>query len=201
MLIILLLIVGVSFVTFTKQQYSADTRVFADIPDSLTSTIVVPGLIKTEFMDSPDGTETLTMERQEKGDKFRYSFFTSDTSKEAQQFIYTKELTLSYGQLSIPYNTWSPDNTYFFIKESTASQNNYYVFFASGENFSDYSQYLDIQRLFEEKIQGFTISDVTGWAAPTLLIINTQEQEGEQKVSFWFDVQTQSFTRLGTYFK
>ena len=78
MLIILLLIVGVSFVTFTKQQYSADTRVFADIPDSLTSTIVVPGLIKTEFMDSPDGTETLTMERQEKGDKFRYSFFTSD---------------------------------------------------------------------------------------------------------------------------
>jgi len=200
-LILILLIVGMSSLVLNQEQYAGNTRVYAEIPDSPTPTptVIVPEPVETELMDSPDGTKTLTMERQKTGNRVKYSFFTSSDSKE-RYIIYTKTLgTLQ--RFSIPFNTWSPDNTYFFVKESTPARNNYYVFLASGEKFSNDAPYLDIQPLFEDKVNGYVITDVTGWAAPTLLIVNTQKQDGEEKMSFWFDITSQSFIRLGTYFE
>lgn len=196
--ILSLLIMGVSTLLLNQEQYTTDTRVFADIPDSPTPTIIIPGSLETTDMDSPDGTKTLTMEYQQTGDNVRYAFFISDSS-DKRLLIYTKELDTLHS-LSIPYNTWSPDNEYFFLKESSQPQHHYYVFSASGKPFSDASQFLSIQPLFEEQVDGYVITDVTGWAAPTLLLVNTQAQDEEAKVSFWFDVQSQSFIRLGTYF-
>lgn len=199
-LILITLIAGVSMLIFNHNTYTTNTRAFEDIPNTLSPTpTTISEISETEQMSSPDGTENLTMERQKMGESIKYSFFTSDTSG-AQQFIYSKEL-ISSQSISIPFNTWSPDNRYFFVKESTSGKNNYYVFYASGENFFDYSQYLSVQLLFEEKVDGYVITDVTGWAAPTLLIVNTQEKEGDGKVSFWLDVRSQSFIRLGTYFR
>jgi len=34
-----------------------------------------------------------------------------------------------------------------------------------------------------------------------LLIVNTREEAGDKKVSYWFDVTNQSFTRLSTFFE
>ena len=130
---------------------------------------------------------------------FKHSFFTSIKPEETKQLIFRKEGVLSQN-LSIPYNTWSPDNIYVFIKEATPTVNNYYVFFTSESSFSDSSQYLNIQSLFAEKVSDYIILDVTGWAAPNLLIVNAKENQSEKKVSFWFEVSSQSFLLLGTYF-
>jgi len=190
-----------SLVFLTFQNNKIDSRIFSALPDFLTPTptIIIPSPIKTTSMDSPDGTRTFTMERQQIKDNFRNSFFTSIKSEETKQLIFRKEEVLSQN-LSIPYNTWSPDNIYVFIKEATPTVNNYYVFFTSGDSFSDSSQYLNIQSLFKKKVSDYTILDVTGWAAPNLLIVNAKKNQSERKVSFWFDVPSQSFILLGTYF-
>ena len=200
-LFIILLATITSLVFLTYRNNRIDSRIFSALPDSLapTPTIIIPGPIQTELMDSPDGTRTLTMERQQIKDNFKHSFFTSIKPEETKKLIFTKEGALSQN-LSIPYNTWSPDNIYVFIKEATPTVNNYYVFFTSGSSFSDSSQYLNIQSLFAEKVSNYTILDVTGWAAPNLLIVNSKKNQSEKKVSFWFDVSNQSFLLLGTYF-
>lgn len=200
--IFILLIVGIVWVTLTQRQYSTNTRAYADVPDSPTPIppAIILGEMVTEVMDSPDGTQSLTMERRVRRDGIEYSFFISKSSEDHKEFLYAKELSITRN-MSIPYNTWSPDNKYIFLKESDSTQDEYYVFYASGENFPNYTQYLNVQKLFEEKVDGYFITDVTGWAAPTLLIVNTQEKEGDGKVSFWLDVRNQSFIRLGTYFR
>lgn len=197
----IILATGVSLIFLTHRSYKIDNRAFSALPDFLTPvpTIFISGPIQVTSMDSPDGAKTLTMEKQQIKNSVKYSFFTSVKPEKTRLTIFTKEETSSQS-LSIPYNAWSPDNVYFFLKETTSIVNNYYVFFASGNNFSDDSQHLDIQTMFAKKIPGYAILDVTGWAAPNLLIVNAKEIQGEKKVSFWFDVTSQSFTQLGTYF-
>jgi hypothetical protein len=90
---------------------------------------------------------------------------------------------------------------YFFLKEKTPHEEDYLVFRSSGELFSDDARALSVQQLFREKVKGYTIEDVTGWADPTLLVVNTKTVDGDTKVSFWFDVPNQTFIQLGTYFK
>ncbi len=200
MVILLVLIVGVSWIYVTKQKQSTDTRAFADMPDAPTtiSKAAISNNMVTEAIDSPDGIKSLLMERQEKGSDYQYSFHITD--EELQEFLYAKVLPITRN-MSIPYNAWSPDNAYIFLKESGSTQDEYYVFHASGENFPNLSQFIDVQELFKEKINGYEITEVTGWADPVLLLINTQEMNGDKKVSFWLNVTNQSFIRLETYFR
>lgn len=150
-------------------------------------------------MDSPEGSKTLTLEMQE--DKDTAIYLLSAASKpDGQKKQLFKKVEPNSQILSIPFNTWSTDNAYVFLKEKTASIDNYLVFQTSGDVFQGDLQYLSIQELFNKKVSGYTIEDVTGWAGPTSLIVNTKTIDGGGKVSFWFDVPSQSFTQLGTYF-
>ncbi|OGK54756.1 hypothetical protein A3H78_05705 [Candidatus Roizmanbacteria bacterium RIFCSPLOWO2_02_FULL_36_11] len=198
---LIILIIGVSLVFLAKQSYKVESRAFSALHDSPTPnpTIIVSNAVQETIMDSPDGKMTLKMESQQQGDYVEYSFYTSSKSVPTKQYIFSKKEIVS-DSISIPYNTWSPNNSYLFLKESTPVVNDYYVFFASGKNFTDNSQYLDIQELFAQRVTGYTILDVTGWAAPNLLIVNTKANQGERKVSFWFNVASKTFTQLGTYF-
>ena len=148
--------------------------------------------LETSTMDSPDGTKTLTMIKRQINDLASYFFYTDGKLI----FKKTESLTQSF---SIPYNTWSPDNVYVFLKEITPSVNNYYVFYASGEPFPDNVQ-VNLQDLFSQKFPDYTIMDVTGWAAPNLIILNTKTKQEGRDVSFWFDVPSLSFIQLSTYF-
>jgi hypothetical protein len=190
-----------SLVVVNQRNSTIDNRVFAALPETATPnpTMFTPGPVQEKSMDSPDGMETLTMESQEFEEYVRYTFFRSVEPEIEKQKIFTKDEEPSQN-LSIPYNTWSPDNMFVFIKESGSPQDTYYVFFANGEKFLNGSSYLDMQKLFAEQVSGFTITEVTGWAAPNLLLVNTKTDDGEDKVSFWFDVPSQSFIQLGTYF-
>ena len=113
--------------------------------------------------------------------------------------IFTKELNKSQ-DLLIPYNTWSPDNKYLFLKETTPTTNNYYVLTASGAPLKEEVKYVNIQELFSQKQPDYSITDVTGWADPNLIVGNTKSNKEGRLVSFWFEVSSQVFIQLSTYF-
>lgn len=144
---------------------------------------------KTSIMDSPDGNMSLTLTSN--------TLFITSKSDGLQKQIFKKN---SFDP-EIPYNTWSPDNVYVFLKEKTNTTSDFLVFQSSGGLFSNNLPYLSIQELFVKNIQNYFIEDVTGWAAPNLLIVNTKTNDSDQRISFWFDVPSQSFIQLGTYFK
>ena len=198
-LLFIVLATAASIVFLMKQNVIIGSHVSARIPEDPVPTIIVSQPIENEHMDSPDGEKTLSMDRQQVGDNAAYSFFTSENPDFSKKLIFTKEMP-SNETMSIPYNAWAPDNEYVFLKESTENQNNYYVVHNEGNAFVDGSTYVDIQTKFKDQISDFTIIDVTGWAAPNLLIINAQNNQEDTLVSFWFDIPSQTFIRLGTYF-
>ncbi len=159
--------------------------------------VVTPIEIETtNSMDSPDGTKTLTIEKR---NNFYIIFVISNEDNKKVQ-IFKKE-KINSSQLEIPYNAWSPDNFYFYLKEKNAAVDNYLVFQSSGELFFNNLSYLTLQEPFKINIPNFTIKEATGWATPNLIIVNTEENDSGYKASFWFEVPSQSFIQLGTYFK
>lgn len=137
---------------------------------------------------SPDGTHMLSLKT--KGDLTE--LYVND------EVISTR--TMEPGTvLSIPFNTWSPDNKYFFLKATKPDNTEYLVMTRSGKPFAGDILYFMIRDLFATAHPESEIVEVTGWAAPTLLIINAKSGT-EAKMSFWFDVQTQKFIRLSNYF-
>lgn len=159
--------------------------------------VVTPIQLETsDVMDSPDGSKTLTLEK--KG-QFLTIFVSSKTDNKKIQ-IY-KEETVGQDKLEIPYNSWSPDNAYFFLKEKNPEYNNYFVFQSAGDLFPNNLPYVSIQELFNKNTPDYSIEDVTGWGGINLIVINTKNTTDNRKVSFWLDVPSQSFIQLGTYFK
>jgi hypothetical protein len=130
---------------------------------------------------SPDGKKTLTMKTSEANGITTYSFYSGDTN------MFYKDLT-NDSAMSIPFNTWSVDDKYFYVRETTPNQTNYYVI--PGQ--------INITDKFTEKYPTYKLQDVTGWASPTLLIVNANT--GSADISFWFDLTSQSFIRLSNRF-
>jgi len=155
--------------------------------------------VRTFEMESPEGSRLLTLERVESSGLPLHSVFVHTKLDQTERRIMSSS-TL-YENLSIPFNTWSPDTVYFFLQNSTPQQNDFLVFQSSGEPFSNDERALSVQQLFRGNVEGYIIEDVTGWASENLLLVNTKEADGDEKVSFWFEVPSQTFIQLGTYFK
>lgn len=137
---------------------------------------------------SPDGTHTLSLKA--KGEK---------TEIIVNEKPISSLTDTNFEDLSIPFNTWSPDNKYFFLNAKIADQREYLVFRESVLPVATDILYYKINELFELAYPDKIITSVTGWAAPTLLIINAKS-DTEAKMSFWFDVQAHKFIRLSNYF-
>ena len=137
---------------------------------------------------SPDGTHTVELRVQEGQTEISVN----------GQLIATRPGD-SGRELRVPFNTWSPDDKYFFLEEEKAEGEEYLVMKASGETFANNEQSLTVGKLFREKYPENTIVSVTGWASPTLLIINASSEK-EASMSYWFEVPSQKFIRLSSYF-
>lgn len=195
--------IGISLLILMQRGNSTtNQRVFsATLPgiSALEPTPTTSAILVTDI-DSPDGKKTLTVKKQQQKDlSTTYSYATSSKSEAQKQQIFTKTEPLSQ-TLSVPYNTWAPDDAYFFLKESMSTSHNYFVFNASGSLFPNNAKYINVQEVFSQKLPHYTIEDVTGWAAPDLLIVNTKTEDGKQGPSFWFVISTQAFLQLGTHF-
>jgi hypothetical protein len=145
-----------------------------------------------ESMDSPDGKLTLVMKKT-KGTDVAYSFSVSGRE------IFTKTLD-SATSISIPYNTWSPDGKYVFLKESGTSGVNFFALSVADSSTDQSDQTANITKLFAEKYPDLIIGDVTGWGGVNLIVVNSAKLDGSRGPSFWFEMPSQSLIQLSTHF-
>lgn len=184
LLILLGALVLVLFVVWSKNQ---------KIPSSpsepaLSQTKPTPEPQKEWEIESPDGTAALVVKQKKQAETTTQTYLIKDKEGKVSQ-VFSK--TLGNGTvLSVPFNTFSPDNKYIFLKEIALENTRFFVL--PGE--------VDFSTQFEQKYPMYDIADVTGWAGVTLIIINTKEEDGTTGPSFWYDVSNGSFTRLSSRF-
>lgn len=153
--------------------------------------------IATASQISPDGTKNLIMKTTHNNNTTQtYEFKTSDISGSNEKQIYTATVN-NNESMSIPFNAWSPDDKYVFIIKDG---NDALVFSASGGPIAIGQTYIDVTGVFGEKIQQYAYSQTTGWASPTLLIINTTKIDNTQGSSYWFEVPGKAVIQLSAQF-
>lgn len=149
---------------------------------------------------SSDGAKKVIMKVTHNADTTQtYTFSSADGSGNNEQVIFSKTLDSTKSML-IPFNTWSPDNQYFFIQENDKEGNQVFIFKALGTPFADGIAYLDATSLFKLRNTGYNFTEATGWASPTLLILNTTKQDNTKGPSYWFEVPSKAILQLSTEF-
>jgi hypothetical protein len=185
-------------------QFNASLPTFlsaSDTPTPLaTITSPIPKVTTTDWTSS-DGTEKISIQttiHQNESKTYVSTLTDAETNQTATLFTQTIS---GISSMSIPFNAFSPDNAYVFLKETLFDGNHYLVFKTSGKPFADGKVYTDITPLFSTYTSQYTLGDVTGWAAPTLLIVNADKPDGTIASSFWFGVTSRSFIPLATIFR
>ena len=148
---------------------------------------------------SSDGKWALKMREEEGETGVAYIFWLLNLTDDSQKEIFRKTVTLG-SALSIPFNTFSPDDKYIFLKETGEGGIGYLLLSASGTPLDKDALTLEISGLFTDKYPDYIITDVTGWGGENLIIINTDKSGGGIGPSFWFDITGRTFIQLGTRF-
>lgn len=150
------------------------------------------------MVSSPDGKWILTVKEDKSKDSvsFRFEITGPDISRKE---IFSKLLPVG-STLSIPANTFSPDDKYFFLKETGANGTSYLVFTTSGEPIAEDVQNFEFAGMFAQKHENYKITDATGWGGVNLIVFNTDKAAGGAGPSFWFEVPSTAFIQLSNRF-
>lgn len=103
-------------------------------------------------------------------------------------------------EFSLPGNSVSPDNRYLFFQETMPGKTLYWVLSSDGTPLTKDDRAVEFTGLFAPQHSDLKITEATGWAAPNLIIINTDKADASQGPSFWFDLSSQSFIQLTNRF-
>jgi len=197
-----------SCIGFFWAMYSSNTQpftVFARIPNSQPDTLSpTPSPVKARLISqiSPDGTKKIVMTTIQNADTTKtYFFAVTDSSGSNGKTVFSKTLE-GTKSMSIPFNAWSPDNQYFFIQEQTNDGlvTGIFAMYATGKAFVDGETYLDVTNTFINRNTGTILSEATGWASETLIIINTTTPENKKGPSYWFEMPSKAIIQLSTEF-
>lgn len=166
-------------------------------------TVITPEPKKQEMVTSQissDGKKMVYLKGiQNSNGSTYYTISVTDGQGNDEQVLF-REAVAAGGNMTIPYNTWSPDDKYFFILEQTKNVIKVLVFKASGEAFSDDQFYLDATDVFANRKTGYTFDEATGWASNSLLLINTVTTDDTKGPSYWLEVPSRAVIRLSTEF-
>lgn len=191
--------ISIFFVTY-KNNYKPQLSVASGVPSAPIATEVISPKVTLYSQISPDGTKKLIMKVTENSDDTKtYDFLTADENGTNELHIFTKTLTLE-DSMTIPFNTWSPDDKYFFIQENSGNNKSIFAFKATGEAFSDTEVYFNVTDLFKSKIIESNFDEATGWASETLIVINTKKSDGAKGLSYWFEIPSRAIIQLSTEF-
>jgi hypothetical protein len=153
--------------------------------------------VETASQISPDGTKNLTMKITHNSDKtLTYDFTATEAAGNNAKTVYVAQISESE-KYNIPFNTWSPDDKYFFIVKDG---NIALVFRADGEPVVKDKEFFNIPNVFGEKVKDNTYKETTGWASNTLLIVNSVKPDGAKGPSYWFEVPSQAVIQLSSQF-
>lgn len=162
------------------------------------TTVDLAEATKEEIL-SPDGKYTLVMENKSAGEgRVLQTFIITPESEEFLQ-IFSKDVPKN-DLIVVPFNTFSPDNRYVFLRSSELGNDEFLVIRTDGKNIKGDAQTVEIIDLFNQKYPDFEVTDVTGWGGMNLIVVNTDLKEGGVGPSFWFDLSNHSFIRLGSRF-
>lgn len=158
--------------------------------------LTAPKPIIVKDVTTPDGKLNITLQTSTNS-KFTnsYSLIIVDTQTNNRHTVYSGNL-LTGETVTIPNNSWSPNNKYFFVKVASSASSTFFVFKADGTTWPDGSQYYDVKTLFNIQKFDLSLRDATGWADNTLLIILTNNPDNTNGPKFWFDTSSRSFIRL-----
>lgn len=164
--------------------------------------VVSNPVIKTDTASqpTPDGTRKLVMKTTHNTNSLRYAFTTTDGSGGNIQPLFEETVLASASAtegMNIPFNAWSPDNKYVFIQRNDGDA---LVFNGAGEEIVPGQQHFDIKGLFNSSGKKDTYLETTGWASPTLLIVNTTSPDGAKGSSYWFEVPSKAIIQLSSSF-
>lgn len=148
---------------------------------------------------APNGKMTLILKSVQKGDLTTQTFYTKTDEGETQVEIYSVEKENS-NLISIPFNTFSPDNEFIFLKNGTNEKPEYLVLRTDGEMIDGKQEALEFTSRFYEKYPEHKITAMTGWGGYTLIVINSDLSDGKTGPSFWFDVSNFTFIQPSTRF-
>lgn len=191
------------FFTLSKNNFKPNFETFTAVSSLVQPPIpTIAPAPKTSVISqvSSDGTKKLIMKMLVNKDYSQtYTFYSSNADSSNQQFIFQQTVAPTES-ISIPFNTWSPDNNYFFILKNSPEKNEALVFNSSGKPFSTTESYYNATDIFNARNTGYVFNEATGWASETLIIINTKTKDGAKGASFWFEVPTKAIIQLSTEF-
>lgn len=147
---------------------------------------------------SPDGKMTLAMKEERGKEMSTFVFLIAVKATGVWKEIYRQ--TAPAGSITIPFNTFSPDNKYIFLKKSEEGSDKYFVLSTVGTMLTEDSLFITFSDAFESKYIDYKITDVTGWGGLTLIVINTEKAGGGEGPSFWYDVAGGGFIQLSSRF-
>ncbi len=155
--------------------------------------VVTPAPTNSREVHASDGTMNLTLVKNRTSYGTDESLSVSDISGGNKHQIFQK--TYTNGGITLPANSWSPDNKYVFVEES-GSNPTFLVMKATGEPFADGQAAIDVGAQFAEKLKDLKLKTITGWADMTLLIVTTTKEDGTRGGTYWFDVSYRNFLLL-----
>lgn len=164
--------------------------------------VVSNPVIKTDTTSqpTPDGTKKVVMNTTHTTNTLHYVFTTTNGSGGNIQPLFEETVQTSMSAtegMSIPFNAWSPDDKYVFIQKNDGDA---LVFNGAREEIVPGQRYLDVKNLFNAAGKKDTYQETTGWASPTLLIVNTTSPDGTKGSSYWFEVPSKAIIQLSSSF-
>lgn len=191
--------------TFASMPQIDDTQKIQTVDDVASAPTNIPEKqfspkVETASQISPDGTRKLTVTTTSNKDLTNTHVFTTyDTDGSNHKSIY--KMTLSYtDKISVPFNSWSPDNVYVFVEKSSSNGTSVIVMRADGQLMPGDLQVINTTEEFVSKISGYSYKETTGWASETLLIANSTNKDGSNGPSFWVEVPSKAIIQLATDF-
>lgn len=192
-----ILVAITSYVTMQKQ--SSQTNYFTTRTQAANPFIptITPRVSRfphesISMQPSPDGAYKLIMSTSSTISGINeYTFATMDSAGVKRNQVY--KTSLQTDTFSLPFNAWSPDNKYFFIQKNTGEA---LVFTQTGDMLTPTERYFNVKDIFSQTDRQDRYALATGWASPTLLIVNTTTQDGAKGNSYWFEVPSKAIIQL-----
>lgn len=147
---------------------------------------------------SPDGKMTLIVKEEKGKEAATFIFLVTIKATGIQKEIYRE--VGEDGSITIPFNTFSPDNKYFFLKKEVGGKTSYFVLSTAGIPLTKDSAFMEFSNSFENAYPDYNIDEATGWGGLSLIVINTKKVNGGEGPSFWVDVPSGKFTQLSSHF-